>query len=820
MMSAVPIRILMVEDSASDAALLQESLSQASSGQFEITHVQTLAEAVAHWKQRPWEVMLLDLSLPDSTGQETFLRARAAMPGIPIVVLTGAASEAVGLEAVRQGIQDYLIKGQTDGAQVARAIRYAIERQRGETELRRARDELELRVAERTVDLKHSIEVLQKEISFREQAEQALRESEERYRTLFESAPMGIVMSTYQGKMIACNRSFCTMTRIEPEEARAMQAGDFHALPGQRRRLLAQARANGRVEPCEALLRRKDGSTFPVLVSMEGVQVGHEKVLLTIVQDITKSKQNERRVEGVRRLLELFATKASRQDYAASVTNFLQEWSGCHCAGVRLANSDGCLPYIATVGYNSVFLKQENCLSLGTADCPCSRIFRGRTVEIDALLTSHKGSFFCNRTGGFAERFCADPTNQTRVPCLQAGYASLAHVPIRYHGRLLGTIHLADLREDRLPLETVSFIESIAPLIAEALHRFEVEESLTESEQRFRRMFERHDAPMLLVDPESGAIEDANRAAAAFYGYSRERLRTMKKAGLNVMPPQAAVHPNRQVRQKGQNEFVVPHRLSSGEVRIVEVHSSPVQVKGRRLLFSIIHDITERKLLEKQMLDIGEAERQRIGQDLHDSLGGLLTGAALLGKALAHGLELKAKTEANLAEEVVRCINEAIGQTRSISRGLYPPELSIVGLAGGLSEFAAETTKRSGITCCFQAEEDVVIPNLSVASHLFRIVQEAVNNAIRHSGARRITIRLTQSRAGALLEVQDDGKGLPAGPPKGHGLGLRTMKYRADIVGAQFAIKSGGIRGTIVSCLVPNGPTPSPKAIEVLSYAK
>ena len=118
--------------------------------------------------QRRFDVLLLDLSLPDSIGRETFLRARAAAPELPIVVLTGAADEAIGLEAVRQGIQDYLLKGQADGAQTARAIRYAIERQRAETELRRARDELELRVAERTADLKQSVEALQQEIGHRQ----------------------------------------------------------------------------------------------------------------------------------------------------------------------------------------------------------------------------------------------------------------------------------------------------------------------------------------------------------------------------------------------------------------------------------------------------------------------------------------------------------------------------------------------------------------------------------------------------------------------------------------------------------------------------
>ena len=122
-MFAQPILILLAEDSPSDAALLQESLGGREPGQFQFTHVATLAEALVQLRERRFDVLLLDLSLPDSSGRETFLRVRAAAPDLPIVVLTGAAGEAVGLDAVRQGVQDYLLKGQSDGAQTARAIR-------------------------------------------------------------------------------------------------------------------------------------------------------------------------------------------------------------------------------------------------------------------------------------------------------------------------------------------------------------------------------------------------------------------------------------------------------------------------------------------------------------------------------------------------------------------------------------------------------------------------------------------------------------------------------------------------------------------------
>jgi signal transduction histidine kinase/CheY-like chemotaxis protein len=134
-MNSAPLKILLVEDSPSDAALLRESLTQSGFEHFEFTHAECWTEAVKNLQRGQFDILLLDLSLPDSAGRDTFLQARAEAPHLPIVVLTGVEDEVIGLDAVRHGIQDYLIKGQADGRQIARAIRYAIERKRAEEEL-------------------------------------------------------------------------------------------------------------------------------------------------------------------------------------------------------------------------------------------------------------------------------------------------------------------------------------------------------------------------------------------------------------------------------------------------------------------------------------------------------------------------------------------------------------------------------------------------------------------------------------------------------------------------------------------------------------
>ncbi len=145
-----PIRLLLVEDNAPDALLLKHALTEAGGDAFGVTHAELLADAVRHLERQPFDAILLDLSLPDSSGLATVEQASAAAPGVPIVVMTGLEDEAMALEAVRKGAQDFLIKGHTDGWLLSRALRYAVERKQAEQELKALNETLEQRVAERT----------------------------------------------------------------------------------------------------------------------------------------------------------------------------------------------------------------------------------------------------------------------------------------------------------------------------------------------------------------------------------------------------------------------------------------------------------------------------------------------------------------------------------------------------------------------------------------------------------------------------------------------------------------------------------------------
>jgi len=623
------------------------------------------------------------------------------------------------------------------------------------------------------------------------------------YQRLVEGAPVGMGISTRGGQVLAMNRRLRELAGMTLDEARRTPASAFYANPRERARLIRQLRRGGRVAGEVVALKRKDGSQLLGLVRVEEIALGRSKLMVTTVQDITREKQAEKEASGVAKLLRLFTLKRSRQEYLEAVVRFLRDWCGCRCVGIRLLGADGKMPYAARVGFGRSFLREEIQCVFDSDGCACARVLTGNPRPEDLRHRSRGGTFFCNEALRFASELGRIPRNCVPLACISAGYQSLAQTPIRYRRRLLGTIQLADPRPNRFPPETIRFVESVAPLLGEAIQRSETQESLRQSEARFRSLFERHNAVMLLIDPESGAVVDANPAAAAFYGWSQRQLRQMNINQLNMLRPDIIATCRQQVMRERRNFFIFPHRLASGETRVVEVHSSPVEVEGRQLLFSIIHDVTERRLLEQQVLDISERERQRLGRDLHDSLGGKLTGAALMGKALAQRLGALSLAESALAEEVVQCVNECIGQTRSIARGLCPVELSVAGLESALEELAAETRRHSGVACHFAARKGAQVKNHLAASHLFRIAQEAVANALRHGQPREISIRLSTTRGQAVLEIANDGLPFSLEGASNGGMGLRTMKYRCDLIGAQLTIQPGKLGGAVVTCVLP-----------------
>jgi PAS domain S-box-containing protein len=214
-------------------------------------------------------------------------------------------------------------------------------------------------------------------------------------------------------------------------------------------------------------------------------------------------------------------------------------------------------------------------------------------------------------------------------------------------------------------------------------------------------------------------------------------------------------------------------------------------------------DITERKQLEKAILDISAREQRRIGQDLHDGLGQHLTGIAFMTKVHETRLAEQKRPEAQDAAKIVKLVNEAIHKTRELARGLLPVVSDSQGLMSALQLWAAEVQDVFGVSCRFQCDSPVLIHDDTTATHLYHIAQEAANNAIKHGSPRNILIWLTSEQGRATLAIRDDGNGIVPDAARTHGMGLHIMNYRAGMIGGTLEIRQDSPRGTIVTCRFP-----------------
>jgi signal transduction histidine kinase len=209
----------------------------------------------------------------------------------------------------------------------------------------------------------------------------------------------------------------------------------------------------------------------------------------------------------------------------------------------------------------------------------------------------------------------------------------------------------------------------------------------------------------------------------------------------------------------------------------------------------------ERRRLDREIAQVADHERRRLGHDLHDKLGQHLTGTALAAQVLKEKLAGRAAPETRDAEKLVRCLEEGIDFTRNLARGFFSPELRAEGLIVALQNLAETVTEQSGINCILNGDELIPIRDSTLANQLYRIAQEAVTNSLKHAAPRHINIRLAMNGTELCLSIVDDGVGFPD-KPRSEGLGLHLMRHAASLSGGTFDIRRNGEKGTIATCRV------------------
>ncbi|HXH28809.1 MAG TPA: PAS domain-containing sensor histidine kinase [Candidatus Polarisedimenticolia bacterium] len=222
------------------------------------------------------------------------------------------------------------------------------------------------------------------------------------------------------------------------------------------------------------------------------------------------------------------------------------------------------------------------------------------------------------------------------------------------------------------------------------------------------------------------------------------------------------------------------------------------------LIFATARDVTRQKHLEREILEIADREKERLGRDLHDGLCQRLAGIAALSVTLSRRLAAGSDpAAAAMAAEVGELLKETILQARDLAHGFEAVGLDEAGLEGALEVLALDIRHLFGVTCTLEYERSFPALRLEKATHLFRIAQEAVNNAVTHGKGDRIEITLRRRDGKGLLTVRDDGAGLPEQEPPSNGVGLHTMAYRARLIGGSLELSRRTPRGTAVECVFP-----------------
>jgi two-component system CheB/CheR fusion protein len=310
-----------------------------------------------------------------------------------------------------------------------------------------------------------------------------------------------------------------------------------------------------------------------------------------------------------------------------------------------------------------------------------------------------------------------------------------------------------------------------------------------------------HDQAFFMLDA-AGNVASWNAGAERLLGFGEGQivggpLTRIWPDGFRVEAASGQSAASWPVERYEYNDWIVRKDGSRfwGWIFLTEVQDEAGRPRGRAIA---VRDITERRSLERDILEISERERVRIGHDLHDGLGQELTGLAMMSTALAERLEEDGAEASDEAERIADLIHDSIEHTRDLARGLCPLDLEDDGLSAALQRLTEHLARLPRLCCEYEAPATVRV-NAAVGAHLYRIAQEAINNAVRHGRATKLTVKLSEVERRLVLVVADDGVGIPESPGA-KGMGLRLMKYRAKMIGGVLDVRRGVERGTVVTC--------------------
>jgi PAS domain S-box-containing protein len=324
-------------------------------------------------------------------------------------------------------------------------------------------------------------------------AEENLRSSYSYSRSLLEASLDPLVTINTGGKITDVNKATELATGVSREHLIGSSFSDYFTDPQKANDGYQLAFEKGLVRDYPLTIRHVSGSTTDVLynATLYLNDAGQIQGVFAAARDITELRAAARRRDFTTALLKLFAEKTSLKEYLDSVLQVIQDWSQCQALGIRIVDEDQKIPYRAYTGFSKEFLKLESNLSLASNNCLCIRAIAHRFENQDSAILTAGGSFRCDNGPNFVSQLSDEEQAVYRGHCIKFGFTSLTVIPITYRDKTLGAIHMADTREAFFAPETVDFLESISPLIGEAIHRFHAEEELARYRDRLEELVQK-----------------------------------------------------------------------------------------------------------------------------------------------------------------------------------------------------------------------------------------------------------------------------------------------------------------------------------------
>ena len=528
---------------------------------------------------------------------------------------------------------------------------------------------------------------------------------------------------------------------------------------------------------------------------------------ISIISDTTERKQAEERIAQLNRVQAILAGVDRAIVHISDWKKLLDEVcriavdsSGFKLAWVGMVETDGSVQPVAQAGVSG-YLDSGRVSAL---DVPEGRGPTGTAIRENRPVVVEE-----------ADR---DPRLAPWHSHLRKfGMRHIAAFPIRVAGSVVGSFQVYapeanffDEPEMRLLTQVSDDISFALTAISDLAARKQAEESLRRGEHNLTSFFNQSPIGLVWLSA-SGVILRANQAQLDMMGFAAEEYVGHPFTKFCGQPSQGRELLERLAAQKKVRNLRMARRCKDGTIRHVLVDAvsfmadaAPSWGDHQLHYFALfLRDITDRVKLEREILQTSEQESRRIAQDLHDGLGQLLAAAAHLTSALQKDLAAKSLPEVHKLGRIQEVLSMSIAHTRDLARGLYPVDPAPNGLMVALQRLAAQTEKLFHVACHFNRRRPVLIQDNDVATHLFRIAQEALTNAIKHGKAKRIEITLAGTPEQITLAVKDDGAGVPAPPRKTSGMGFRIMRYRAGMINGTLAIRKEAPGGTTIICTVP-----------------